>query len=347
MTVRNSRGRSGSGVTIEDVARVAGVSRQTVSNALNAPHRVREETLKRVTAVIEGLGYQPDQSARSLKTGLRYTIGYLAPDDDPFNPNPVMGGFLTALCDAAAAVGYRVLLFRPQSAVSDPRKAFDDLIAARQVDGFVLSDVLLEDPRVDHLTELGFPFVAFGQTGPGRPQDWVDVDNAQGMYDVAALLATRGHRRVGYIGSSTGVPWMSNRYKGFRRGARQFGLEVATVFEPSESGEDREELTAAVRGLLQSAGRPSALVAAADLLALAAYDAVRGEGLGVGVDIAVVGFNDLPLCGLLSPRLTSVRMPLRGIANELMARLLAQVQGGKPAVAGSLLPPEIIIRDSI
>ncbi|WP_035749693.1 LacI family DNA-binding transcriptional regulator [Arthrobacter sp. 35W] len=344
------RGRPQRGVTIEDVARGAGVSRQTVSNALNAPHRVRGETLERVKTVIEELGYRPDQSARSLKTGLRYTIGYQAPDDDPFNPNPVMGGFLTALCDAAAASGYRLLLFRPRPGASDPRAAYEDLIAARQVDGFILSDVLADDPRVDHLGGLGFPFVAFGQTGPGRPQDWVDVDNARGMHDVAALLAARGHRRVGYIESATNVPWFAQRYSGFTRGAAEHGLDVATVLEPraaGAAGESRGGLTMAIQLLLRSPQRPSALVASADPLALAAYDAIRAEGLTVGADIAVVGFNDLPLSGLLAPQLASVRMPLPAIAQELVARLLAQVHGGEPAAAGSLLPPEVIIRGSI
>ncbi|MFD0346534.1 LacI family DNA-binding transcriptional regulator [Kitasatospora aburaviensis] len=91
--------------TIEEVARAAGVSRQTVSNALNAPQRVRPDTLTRVRAAIERLGYRPDQSARSLRTGARRTLGYLAPVDDPYDPNPLMAGFLEALVDAAAAAG--------------------------------------------------------------------------------------------------------------------------------------------------------------------------------------------------------------------------------------------------
>ncbi|MFD0632656.1 LacI family DNA-binding transcriptional regulator [Catenulispora yoronensis] len=98
--------------TIEEVAR-AGVSRQTVSNALNAPQRVRDATLARVMDAIEELGYRPDSSARSLRTGERRVIGYLTPADDPFDPNPLMGGFLEALVDAAGAEGFRVLLFRP------------------------------------------------------------------------------------------------------------------------------------------------------------------------------------------------------------------------------------------
>ena len=157
--------------TIEEVARAAGVSRQTVSNALNAPRRVREATLTRVMDAIEQLGYQPDSSARSLRTGERRAIGYLTPADDPFDPNPLMGGFLEALVDAAGAEGFRVLLFRPAPGARDARAVLDEVIAARQVDGFVLSDVLEDDARVGHVARAGVPFVTFGRVAAAAGSD--------------------------------------------------------------------------------------------------------------------------------------------------------------------------------
>ncbi|NUR30623.1 MAG: LacI family DNA-binding transcriptional regulator, partial [Catenulispora sp.] len=182
--------------TIEEVARAAGVSRQTVSNALNAPQRVRDATLARVMDAIEQLGYQPDSSARSLRTGERRALGYLAPADDPFDPNPLMGGFLEALVDAAGAEGFRVLLFRPAPGARDARAVLDEVIAARQVDGFVLSDVLEGDARVEHVARAGVPFVTFGRLSPS----WVDVDNAAAVEAVVELLAALGHRQMVYLG---------------------------------------------------------------------------------------------------------------------------------------------------
>ncbi|MFD5463722.1 LacI family DNA-binding transcriptional regulator [Kitasatospora sp. NPDC127059] len=324
--------------TIEEVARVAGVSRQTVSNALNAPQLLRRETLERVSAAIRELGYQPDQSARSLRSGARRTLGYLAPADDPHDPNPLMAGFLEALVDAAGAEGQRVLLFRPARGTADPGAAIEELVAARQVDGLVLADVLPEDARVDHVARLGVPFVAFGRTGPAQPQHWVDIANDTATAAVVRHLAALGHRRIGYLGAAEHLPWMAARRAGFRAEAHRLGLSAATVDGPEPT---------AVRALLRGPDRPTAVVAGSDLLALDAYEAVRAEGLAVGPGgVAVTGFHDTPLCPHLHPPLTSVRLPLRAIATALVARLLDQVRGAAGPTEGLELATELMVRGS-
>ncbi|MFJ5117073.1 MULTISPECIES: LacI family DNA-binding transcriptional regulator [unclassified Kitasatospora] len=328
----------GGATTIEDVARAVGVSRQTVSNALNAPHRVRPDTLERVTAAIERLGYRPDQSARSLRTGARRTLGYLAPTDDPFDPNPLMAGFLEALVDAAGAEGYRVLLFRPPPGTADPRPTIDEVVAARQVDGLVLADVLHDDPRVGHVAAAGIPFAAFGRIGEGGPRHWVDIDNGAAMAEVVRHLAERGHRRIGFAGPPAGLPWMAARREGFRAEAVRQGLEVSEPVAPAAVGE--------IRALLRGPDRPTAVAAGSDLLALDVYEAIRAEGLVVGRDVAVVGFYDTPICRHLHPALTSVRLPLRAIASALVRLLLAQLRGEPQPEAGLLLPTELVVRDS-
>ncbi|MBD0673207.1 LacI family DNA-binding transcriptional regulator [Streptomyces sp. CBMA156] len=346
--------------TIEEVARAAGVSRQTVSNALNAPQRVRPETLERVNAAIRELGYQPDQSARSLRSGARRTIGYLAPVDDPLDPNPLMAGFLEALVDAAGAAGQRVLLFRPGQGTADPVAAIDELVAARQVDGLVLADVLREDVRIAHVTGLGVPFVSFGRTGPGQPQRWVDIGNEAAMAEVVRHLAALGHRRIGYVGAAEELPWTAARRAGFLAEARRLGLSaVATgarragTSESGDSGPGRSgaaaegSVAASVRALLRGPGRPTAFAAGSDLLALDVYEAVRAEGLVVGPGgVAVTGFYDMPLCRHLHPALTSVRLPLRPIATALVGRLLAQVRGEAVPGEGLELPTELVARGS-
>ncbi|MEV8327329.1 LacI family DNA-binding transcriptional regulator [Kitasatospora sp. NPDC056731] len=344
--------------TIEEVARAAGVSRQTVSNALNAPQRVRPDTLARVTAAIRELGYQPDQSARSLRSGARRTLGYLAPVDDPFDPNPLMAGFLEALVDAAGAQGQRVLLFRPghgraggavQGLTQDaaeggaqdaagPLAAIDELVAARQVDGLVLADVLGDDPRIGHVVRAGLPFVTFGRTGPGQPQHWVDIANDTAMAVVVRHLAALGHRRIGYVGRAEDLPWMAARRAGFLAEAARLGLSAVTAARPD---------VAAVRELLRGPERPTAFAAGSDLLALDVYEAVRAEGLAVGpAGVAVTGFHDTPLCRHLHPALTSVRLPLRTIAAALVERLLGQVRGEAPPAGGLELAAELVVRAS-
>ncbi|GAB7185809.1 LacI family DNA-binding transcriptional regulator [Kitasatospora sp. Ki12] len=330
--------------TIEEVARAAGVSRQTVSNALNAPHRVRPETLERVTTAIRELGYQPDQSARSLRSGARRTLGYLAPVDDPLDPNPLMAGFLEALVDAAGAEGRRVLLFRPAPPTADPTAAIDELVAARQVDGLVLADVLAEDARIAHVARLGVPFVSFGRTGPGEPQHWVDIANDAAMAEVVRHLAAQGHRRIGYLGAAEELPWMAARRAGFLAEAHRLGL-TAVALPGAEA--TAPSAVAAVRALLRGPDRPTAVAAGSDLLALDVYEAVRAEGLAVGPGgVAVTGFHDTPLCRHLHPGLTSVRLPLRAIAAALVGRLLGRLRGEAEPAAGLELPTELVVRGS-
>ncbi|MER7752258.1 LacI family DNA-binding transcriptional regulator [Kitasatospora sp. NPDC097643] len=358
MTEGTPRPRRGA-TTIEEVARAAGVSRQTVSNALNAPQRVRPDTLARVTAAIRELGYQPDQSARSLRSGARRTIGYLVPVDDPFDPNPLMAGFLEALVDAAGAEGQRVLLFRPAPGGADAGPAIDELVAARQVDGLVLADVLREDPRIGQVGRAGVPFVTFGRTGPGEPQHWVDIANDAATAAVVRHLAALGHRRIGYLGAGEELPWMAARRAGFLAEAGRLGLSAVTapvnarVTAPvTAAGPAAGPEVAAVRALLRGPDRPTAFVAGSDLLALDVYEAVRAEGLTVGPggaeagEVAVTGFHDTPLCRHLHPPLTSVRLPLRAIAAGLVGRLLAQVRGEAPPAAGLELPTELVVRAS-
>jgi DNA-binding LacI/PurR family transcriptional regulator len=364
MTEGPQRARRGA-TTIEEVARAAGVSRQTVSNALNAAHRVRPETLERVRAAIRELGYQPDQSARSLRSGARRTLGYLVPVDDPLDPNPLMAGFLEALVDAAGAEGQRVLLFRPGQGSTDPVAAIDELVAARQVDGLVLADVLREDARIAHVAGLGVPFVSFGRTGPGEPQHWVDIANEAAMAEVVRHLAALGHRRIGYLGAAEELPWMAARRAGFLAEAGRLGLAASAVavpgtgtgpagpVPPTEAGRAAPEVpatpsaVAAVRALLRGPDGPTAVAAGSDLLALDAYEAVRAEGLVVGPGgVAVTGFHDTPLCRHLYPALTSVRLPLREIAAALVGRLLGQVRGEGVPDAGRELPTELVVRGS-
>ncbi|MEU9759074.1 LacI family DNA-binding transcriptional regulator [Streptomyces sp. NPDC047987] len=333
-------------VTIEDVAHAAGVSRQTVSNALNAPHRLRATTLARVTAAIDELGYQPDQSARSLRTGTRKVIGYPAPADNPADPNPLMGGFLQALVTAADAVDHRILVFRsdPQQGAGAVARSFNGLIAARQVDGFVLSDVVHDDPRVDVLTEAGFPFAAFGRTAPGRPQNWVDIDSTAATAALVGLLLDQGHRRICYLNSAASLPWLADRRAGFLQAA---AAAPDGAFEVGVPDDDPAALSHAVQRLLTGPDRPTALVCASDWLALTAYQAVRAAGLTVGEDVAVTGFNDIPLCTLLQPALTSARLPLAAIAHALVDRLITAVEDPAAAPAsGLLLPAEPVVRDS-
>ncbi|MGH3933249.1 MAG: LacI family DNA-binding transcriptional regulator, partial [Pseudonocardiaceae bacterium] len=165
-------------MTLEVVAGHAGVSRQTVSNALNAPGKLRPETLRRVQESIAALGYRPDRHARSLRTRASGALGYGLP---PGGSGGLADRFLPALCQAMAASGRALLLFTaPLSA--EGLAAYDELLSQGIVDGFVLSHVAPGDPRPAWLAQRGVTFTSVGRIWTGEQSGpWVDADHAAGV----------------------------------------------------------------------------------------------------------------------------------------------------------------------
>src|SRR5688572_20508545 len=158
---------------INDVARLARVSRQIVSNVLNNRTGYSEETRNRVLAAIEALDYQPHRAARSLRSQRTMPLGYQMPSEQLASENAFVLGFIQALVRAAADNGHHVLVFTEQG---DVLEVFRELVAIRGVDGFILSGSRGDDPRAHYLHQAGMPFAVFGRTAPGLPQTWVDAE---------------------------------------------------------------------------------------------------------------------------------------------------------------------------
>lgn len=201
-------------VTIMDVARAAGVSRQTVSNTLNSPEIVREETRRHVLDVIERLGYRANQAARQMRTGRSRLIAIrIDPGGDGISGS-VLDTFLHGLTESAARAGYRVLLYTAADDRSEIA-AFEDLLGSYEPDAFVLTATHHDDLRTSWLLERGLPFVAFGRPWSdlcarhehGARHPWVDVDGAAGTEAATRRLLAAGHRRIGFIGWPRAPAW--------------------------------------------------------------------------------------------------------------------------------------------
>jgi DNA-binding LacI/PurR family transcriptional regulator len=192
-------GRPGaaSRATIDDVARAAGVSRQTVSNVVHGGGRLGAATRDRVLAAIKQLDYQPHAGAASLRSGRTYRIGYPIPDTELRPDNAIMLEFLHFLVAAAGQRRHQVLV---TGSYGHPTEAIGDLVRTKSVDGFVLARVTEGDPRVQFLAERQVPFACFGRTDPPMPQQWVDVDNRAAVRNLTAHVLARGHTRVAYFG---------------------------------------------------------------------------------------------------------------------------------------------------
>ena len=321
--------------TVADVALAAGVSRQTVSNVLNRPEVVRPDTLARVTAAIQDLGYRPHASARRLRTQQSSTLGVRL---EPVHgiSGAVLDRFLHALVESADERGMRILLFTATD-IDDELDHMERLVEGSDVDGFVLSSTFHGDPRAAWLGSRGIPFVTFGRPWglpdmDAAPHPWVDVDGRAGLHDATAHLVERGLDRVGFLGWPSPSGQGDERRRGWQEamGARGSADLVLTC---------HDHVTAATRTVataVEAGAHFDALVCASDTLAL-------GARFALGPDVPVVGYDDTPVAEALG--ISSVEQPLVAVASAAVELLMGAGRTVLPASTGHrLLAPEVVWR---
>lgn len=331
--------------TIEMVAARAGVSRQTVSNAVNAPHRLRPETLRNVLDAIEELGYRQNQAARSLRTDSTRVIGCRLLPSNHGGTGGVLDGWFHALCDAARSSGYDILTF--SSATDDDEIAvYDDLLRRGAVDGFVLTNTHHGDARPHWLIEHGARFVVFGRPWGVKhsAHSWVDVDGASGTAEAVRHLTRLGHARIAFLGLTEGNGVGDDRYQGWEAGMRAMHLPVKGLVARAADGIASGRLLA--ERLLDGPRPPTALVCVSDAMAVGAMRAVEDRGGLPGHDVSVVGFDDSPIASVIRPGLSSICQPVEAVAAKLVAALLAELSGGNRDPSRLLLAPRLVVRDS-
>ncbi|MFD0782723.1 LacI family DNA-binding transcriptional regulator [Micromonospora azadirachtae] len=330
--------RSARRPSISDVAKLAGVSRQTVSNVLNGrTDYFSTQTEARVTAAVETLGYRPNRAAQTLRSRRSMQIGYHMSGEELDTVKGFTLSFLQALVKAAARRGYQILVFAHTDSGSHP--VFTDLINRGNVDALIVSESQVDDPRVRLLAQSHFPFVSFGRLAPDLPQQWVDIDNAAGMATLMDHLVGKGYRRFAYIGAEGDEYWKRERLHGFTMGLERHGLTATgrDIFEGSGNA-IREQ----ARRVLSRRNRPDAVVTSSDYIAAIVVNVCHALGLQVGRDIAVTGFDGGAMGLITEPTITSVRIPVEKIAGELIDRCQAEIGGGPTGRPGVVIPTEIL-----
>ena len=312
-------GRGTSPATLADVAERAGVSRQTVSNALNNPDLLRGDTLDRVRRAIRELGYTPNRAARNLRTRTSSLIGMRMTPSQEGTANAAMDRFFRSLVRASEDAGYHLLLFPGDDL--DPVAGYANLLRSTAVDAFVVTDTYLGNPQEQWLTRHGAPFVAFGRPW-GEPQaahPWVDVDGAAGTRLATEHLIARGHERIAWVGWQRTQPIGEDRRSGWAEAMHQRALSTAGLAARVEDSVHAG--AAAAASMLDASVRPTAFVCASDTLAMGVLHTLWIRHLAPGRDVAVVGFDDSQVAQVYPVGVTSVRQPLEEAAVEVV-RLL-------------------------
>jgi DNA-binding LacI/PurR family transcriptional regulator len=337
--------------TVEDVARVASVSRQTVSNVLNSPHIVKATTRERVEAAIAELGYRQNASARRLRTRRSSTIGIrLDPMADGISGS-ILDRFLHALTEQADERGMRVMLFtasNPQGEIEQFRRLRD----GADVDAFVLTSTFHRDPRTEWLIANGVPFVTFGRPwgidDMNDPQHlWVDVDGAAGTGAATDYLIDSGARRILFLGWPSPSGTGDDRRRGWEGAMRErLGWSDAALAELSVTADEGVlQASAALSPLLASSPAPEAIVCVSDSLALGAMTAAASAGLS---GLPIVGFDNTPVAAAVG--LSSVEQSLGDVAAGALELLMGSTGNDivdadlSPGEAHRLITPELVIR---
>jgi LacI family repressor for deo operon, udp, cdd, tsx, nupC, and nupG len=315
--------------TIDDVAARAGVSSAAVSFAMNGRPGVGEETRRRILAVAEELGWRPSAHARGLAQARAHAIGLLLSRPvEQLEVDPFFVRFLAGVERTLARSDHALVLRVIDSGEPVDLDAYARLAASGRVDGFLLCDVELDDPRFE-LIEL--PAVVAGHPVSPCPFPWLETEHARGVGAAVEHLIELGHRRIGFCGASERFEYIQARLGAWHDALRAVGLEPG----PVAFGDPRPLLDEDV----------TAVVHTSDLLAAAGLAAARERGLDVPGDLSIVGFDDSPVAALASPPMTSVRIDYAQFGEAAAAALLAAIDR-EPVPPFRGAAPELVLRGS-
>jgi DNA-binding LacI/PurR family transcriptional regulator len=327
--------------TLESVASRAGVSRATASRVVNGSTTVAPHIREAVQRAIADLGYVPNQAARSLVTQRTNSVALVLTEsagrvfsDDPFFPTIVQGA--SQVLDDA---GMQLVLMMVNSGPSHDR--VEQYAVGGHVDGVMVASMHGADPLPSTLARLGVPVVVNGRPMGRTPVPYVDVENEGGAKLAVQHLLESGRRRIATIAGPQDMVGGIDRLNGYRAALRDSDRRSIVAVGDFTRGSG----TVAMRQLLDDDPTLDAVFVASDLMADGALRALRQAGRRVPDDVAVIGFDDNEIARYTEPPLTTVRQPVVDIGRT-MARQLLRLAAGEQIEAATVLPIELILRES-
>jgi LacI family transcriptional regulator len=332
-------------VTLKDLAAELGLSITTVSRALAGYSDVAASTRQRVLQAAEEMGYVPDATARRLQKGRTDTIGFIIPTHGPRFSDPFFSELLSGIGNEAARHNFDLLVSTRPPDTPEEDAAYRRMVEGRLVDGLLVVRTRVGDRRIDYLSRIGFPFVAFGRCDLEVDFPYVDEDGRLGLELVTEHLIALGHQNLAFISAPNGLMFCRARLAGLEAALERHGLALRRQYlvdsDLTQQGGFR-----AMNRLLDLTPPPTAVVACNDLSALGAISAAQKRGLIVGRDIAITGFDDIPLAEHSHPSLTTVRQPIYDIGCQTCDMLIRLLRGEEVTERHVLRQPELIIRES-
>lgn len=338
-SARDSR----TGHTMQDIASIVGVSQATVSYVLSGKPgaRVSPETRRRVLEAAARVHYRPNAIARAMASGRSRTIGVYQPH---VSHSPLSGMWNTAVMrgigEALHQRHYHLLLYGYRQQDEPPPAAFLD----GRVEGLIILAPHRDDSLPCELARTGCPVAVIGG-GEWEGAIIVDVDNRKGGRLATEHLLRLGHTHIAHLMGPPDVPNAIDRRRGYEEALCEAGIPLKPEYLVP-TGFDERSGFASAKAVLSMTPRPTALFVANDVAALGVLMACIDLGLRVPADVAVVGYDDSPICTLTRPTLTSVRQPASQLGRAAAESLLAMICDRSSAIRQHILPPELVVRDS-
>ncbi len=332
-------------VTINDVSDALGLTKSTVSRALNHYPDIAERTRLRVQRMADKMGYRPMSQAQAIRTGLSKSLGLVIQMADHDAQRPFLAEFLAGLSKGTSVEGWTLTLGSSASAEATI-EVFREMIRDRKVDGFILPRTMYDDPRVALLREMGMPFVMFGRTSDPTGCAWYDVLGEDAMASAVQRLAEFGHTRIAFINGGMRYTYAQLRRDGFQAAMEEAGLAVDPALM-HENCVTRADGAAAAHRLMLADAPPTAIVCAVDMAALGVYRAAEELGLSIGSDLSVVAYDGTPDGAHTVPPLSTYAVDYTAAGERLSALLIQRIKGVPLEVLRETVRPTFLDRGSI
>lgn len=329
-------------MNLEEIGRLSGTSRSTVSRVINNDPHVSDETRQQVMDVVRRVNFQPNAAARSLAAGRTRVLGLVIPTGvaslftDPYFPLLVQG-----VASACNAHDHSVMLWLAEPEYE--RRTIGKLMQGGLIDGVILASVLTDDPMLQALSEGDLPFVLVGRQPGNSRLSYVDVDNVNSAREAVTHLLRLGRRRVASITGLLNMNVGADRRDGYLAALRQRSLPVDPDLivegDFTEAGG-----YAAMQRLLPA--HPDGVFVASDLMAIGALRALRDAGRRVPEDVALVSFDDMPFAARAEPPLTTMRQPVQRTGVVAAETLIDLITNPDSQPRRILLPTDLIIRET-
>ncbi len=338
-----AQSENGGKLTIMDIARMAGVSKKTVSRVINHSGLVRQETRDRILKIVQENDYRPDPQARALALRRSHLIAFISNQPNPQYIVSMQSGIL----EAVSGTAYEIIIRPCDSSLPTWIDEIEELVTHQKLFGVILTPSISEDDElIGRLRRIKCPYVRIAAVSLDSPENMIETHDYVGAAEAARHIANLGHRRIAHLRGPETFLSAKERLRGFRVGLAEFGLNVEDKYLLTggytfESGVERGEQ------LIEMEQPPTAVFCGNDEMAVGVYKAARDAGLKIPEDMSVIGFDDSPIAGRIWPTLTSVRLPI-----EHMGRIAAQLlvsnhdrMSLEPPPALSVMP-SLVVRDS-